>query len=39
MYLLDTDHLVVLTKGMTILTRNTRDFLRVPGVEAEDWTI
>jgi len=39
MYLLDTDHLVALTKGMTVLTRNTTDFRRVPGVKAEDWTV
>ena len=30
---------IALSRGLTVLTRNLRDFRRVPGVIAEDWTI
>lgn len=29
---------IALASGMTVLTRNTIDFERIPGVSAEDWT-
>jgi tRNA(fMet)-specific endonuclease VapC len=30
---------IALARGMTVLTRNLRDFRRVPGLTVEDWTV
>jgi tRNA(fMet)-specific endonuclease VapC len=30
---------IALSRRLTILTRNTRDFAKVPGLPAEDWTV
>jgi tRNA(fMet)-specific endonuclease VapC len=30
---------IALCQGLTSLTRNSRDFSRVPGLVVEDWTI
>jgi tRNA(fMet)-specific endonuclease VapC len=29
---------IAITRNMTLLTRNTVDFVRVPGLKFEDWT-
>jgi tRNA(fMet)-specific endonuclease VapC len=30
---------IALKQGLTVLTRNTRDFSKVPGLAIEDWTV
>lgn len=30
---------IALSRGLTLLTRNSRDFSKVSGIEIEDWTI
>jgi tRNA(fMet)-specific endonuclease VapC len=29
---------IALARGLTLLTRNARDFSKVPGLVVEDWT-
>jgi tRNA(fMet)-specific endonuclease VapC len=29
---------IALAQGLTVLTRNLRDFMQVPGLKVEDWT-
>ena len=29
---------IALVRGLTVLTRNTVDFERIPGLQIEDWT-
>ncbi len=30
---------IALARGFTLLTRNTADFERIPGLRIEDWTL
>lgn len=30
---------IAISRGMTVVTRNSRDFDRIPGVKHEDWTV
>jgi tRNA(fMet)-specific endonuclease VapC len=30
---------IALSQGLILLTRNTRDFSKVPGLVTQDWTI
>ena len=30
---------IALSRSLTVLTRNLRDFRRVPGLQSEDWTV
>lgn len=30
---------IAVTRNLTVLTRNSRDFTQVPGLKVEDWTV
>lgn len=36
-FLLDTDTAIAILRGLTVITGNTREFGRVPGLRCEDW--